>query len=79
MISGKLKSKAEKRTKQPPSEWEVAIEAHAIDAGAAIRMIDSDQTLIAQNERNIIVSGCPRDCFKHNPEYMSSPGAFGKI
>lgn len=78
VISGKLKSKAEERTKQG-SEWEVAIEAHAIDAGSAIRMIVSDQTLIAQNERNIIVSGCLRAFFKHNPEYMSIPGAFGKI
>lgn len=76
MISGKLKRRAEKRTKQD-SEWEVAIEAHAIDAGAAIRMRVSDQTLIAQDERNIIVSGCLHDCFKHNPEYMLSPGAFG--
>lgn len=72
MISGKLKRK---RTKQD-SEWEVAIVAHAIDAGAAIRMTVSDQTLIAQNERNIIVSSRLRECFKHNPEYMSSPGAF---
>lgn len=78
MISGKLKRKAEKRTKQG-SEWEAAIEAHVIDAGAAIRTIVSDQTLIAQNERNIIVSGCLSDWFKQNPEYMSTPGAFGKL